>query len=285
MVVGVALINCIEPILRSTTSPFTPMRSFPLASVLGTISLLASAILVIVAVHQDAIPGLCQDWLVRPIKRTDLLISKLLFVVLLVQGPIFIAEVCQGLAAGFSLSGCLAAPLLHVLWMFLAMDLPLMAFAALTRNLTEAIGAGLLVILSFALVTTATLGLSQDTTSNTGVAWVTDLLRMLAGALGAAGVLWLQYFRRKTRPARWGYGAAVAVWLVAGLLPWRTAFAIQERLSPSPSSADSIRVTFEPGLGKYQRKSGTASYQQPANGKRRSGHRTLCAGGDRWSWR
>jgi hypothetical protein len=262
-VIGVALINCMEPIVRSSTSPFTAMRSFPLTSMLGTISLLATAILVIVVGQQDAIPGLRQDWLVRPIKRTDLLLSKLLFVVLLVQGPIFIVELCQGLAAGFSLSQCLAAPVSHGLWMLLAMDLPILAFAALTRNLTEAIGAGLVVVLGFALFTTSTLGLSQDTTDNTGIAWVTDSVRTLSGVLGAAVVLALQYYRRKTRPARWAYGAAMVVWLVAGLLPWRTAFAIQEHLSPHPASADSIQVAFEPGLGKYRGASEMASYQQP----------------------
>src|SRR5258708_4922603 len=66
------------------------------------LELLAAAIVITLVVHQDPIPGVRQDWLVRPISRRDLFLAKLLFVVVLVQGPMFITDLLQGLANGFS---------------------------------------------------------------------------------------------------------------------------------------------------------------------------------------
>src|SRR2546429_8439391 len=48
-------------------------------------ALLASALLIATVVHLDAIPGVRQDWLVRPLSRRDLLLAKVLFVLLLVH--------------------------------------------------------------------------------------------------------------------------------------------------------------------------------------------------------
>jgi hypothetical protein len=153
MVVGVALINMIERVILSNMSSFRNDLFSPLermSMMLGPVSLLAIAILIVTIVQQDALPGLRQDWLVRPVRRRDLMLSKILFIVLAVQGPIFITEVGQGLAAGFSLPQSLGAPVSRSLWMLLAMDLPLLAFATLTRNVMEAIGAGLAVALGAA---------------------------------------------------------------------------------------------------------------------------------------
>ena len=99
-----ALLNLVQRAIVSSAGPFWSDRSPPaLFNMLETVSLLATAALVVMVVQQDAIPGLCQDWLVRPIRRRDLLLSKVLFVVLAAQGPIFLMEVAQGLAAGFPL--------------------------------------------------------------------------------------------------------------------------------------------------------------------------------------
>lgn len=48
--------------------------------------LIASVIWVVMLVHQDALPGTRQDWLTRPIRRTDVLLAKAMFAVLVVQG-------------------------------------------------------------------------------------------------------------------------------------------------------------------------------------------------------
>src|SRR4029453_3618761 len=50
------------------------------------LELLAAATLIVLVVHEDPVPGVRQDWLVRPIPRRDLFFAKLLFVFLLGRG-------------------------------------------------------------------------------------------------------------------------------------------------------------------------------------------------------
>ena len=253
LVIGVALIGWIERIANSSRGIF-PERLAPLAvmsTFLETVGLLAAGILIVLVVQADAIPGLRQDWLVRPIRRRDLLLSKLLFAALLVQGPIFIAEVVQGLAAGFPLSQAIGAPLSRSLSMFMMFDLPVVAFAGLTRNLLEAVGAALAVAVGVAICVNANFSLHPESMLDMtgGVSWVTDALQTAWGMIAAAGLLSLLYFRRKTNPARWIFGAATAVSVLAVLLPWQTAFAVQERFSPQPSAADPVLISFAPDAG------------------------------------
>jgi hypothetical protein len=52
------------------------------------IAFLGRAVLIVMCVQQDAIPGVNQDWLTRPIGRSDLLLAKVGFVMVFVQGPV-----------------------------------------------------------------------------------------------------------------------------------------------------------------------------------------------------
>jgi hypothetical protein len=254
MVAAVALINVIHAVILSNLDWFrfdgpSPLRN--MSYLFGEISLFATALLVVTVVLQDAIPGLRQDWLIRPIRRRDLMLSKVLFVVLFAQCPIFVTEVVQGLAAGFPFWQSVGAPFSRSLWMLLALDLPVLAFATLTRNLTETIGAALAVFLGSGLIITSMLG---RVLGNATVAWVIDSMQLIWGLLAVAAVLCLQYFGRKIIPARWVYGCAALVWLCAQLLPWQTAFAIQQRVSPQPEAANPVQITFDPSLGRLPRK-------------------------------
>ena len=58
-----------------------------IASLLSGMMFLGIAILIIAAVQQDTVPGVNQDWLVRPISRRDLVLAKLLFLLIAVHGP------------------------------------------------------------------------------------------------------------------------------------------------------------------------------------------------------
>ena len=258
MAAGVALINLIHRAIQSGAGVFRNATASPavlLSGLLGTVSLLATGVLIVIVVQADAIPGFTQDWLVRPIRRRDLLLSKVLFVALLVQAPIFLIEVGQCLAAGFPLGPSLTAPLWRSLWMFLAMDLPVLAFATLMRSLAQAAGAAIAVVVGFALFTQGAILFTNSVVTNL---WVTDWAQVAWGLAGVAAVLALQYYRRKTARARWVYGAAVLVWLFIEFLPWRPAFAIEKRLSRQPAAADVVQIAFDPALGKFRRQPGQA---------------------------
>jgi hypothetical protein len=256
MVFGVAFINLMHRAILSSVDPFGSGGVSPLvvlSGILGTVSLLATGVLIVMVVQLDPLPGLTQDWLVRPIRRRDLLLSKILFVALMVQGPIFLIEVGQCLAARFPLGPSLAAPLSRSVWMFLAMDLPVLAFATLTRSLTQAAGAAIAIVLGFALFTEATL-LYTNSLFNT--IWLTDAAQVAWGLAGVAVVTALQYYRRKTARARLLYGVAALVWLFVEFLPWQPAFAIEKRLSTQPAAADALQIAFDPAFGRFHRPTG-----------------------------
>src|SRR5665213_4439917 len=151
MVVAVALINTAYRVLPSFVGGYENgyNRHANMVGLFQPVSFLATAILIALAVHQDAIPGLRQDWLIRPIARRDLLFSKLLFVVLLVRLPVFAAGIAAGLTAGVPLGPSVAASLSSNLLMLLAFDLPVLAFAAFTRNLIDIAGTAAVMFLGF----------------------------------------------------------------------------------------------------------------------------------------
>ena len=101
--------------------------------------LLGALVLIAVVVHQDAIPGVRQDWLARPIRRRDLLAAKLLFVVLWMSGPAFLTNWLAAMAHGFSWEKSLSAALAYSIPMLIGYYLPFLGFASLMRNLTETV--------------------------------------------------------------------------------------------------------------------------------------------------
>jgi hypothetical protein len=211
--------------------------------------------LIVAVVHQDAIPGVQQDWLVRPIRRRDLLLAKFLFVLVAVHGPMLLADLFRGLADGFAFGPSLAAAGSHGLFVLAVFSIPLFAFASLTRNLIEATVAGLSVFLccaGFQFLLDQTVS-RQLLVAQSGLAWIPETAQHLVGLIGAGAVLACQYFRRRTNASRGLAAAAVAVVLLCAFVPWRSAFALEQRLSPDPSAGSAVAVTFDPGLGKGHR--------------------------------
>jgi hypothetical protein len=207
--------------------------------------------LIVLAVQQDAIPGVNQDWLVRPIKRRDLLLAKALVVALLIHGPMVVVNLAQGLAEGFSFSQTLRAALLSTLEVALVFSLPVMAIAALTKSVTEALIGSLGIVLGLVLMyllTTYALHLSQPV-EGTGVAWVWQSLSHSLLLFMTAAVLILQYFRRSTRLSRMLFAAGLLLLMLTPGLPWRPAFAIQRWLSANPDADDTMAIEFDPAVG------------------------------------
>ncbi len=246
MAVGLALIGLVYRIILSKETRFGNFRTSSLLNLsytFGEIGILGIALLILMVVQVDAIPGLRQDWLVRPIRRTDLLLSKLMFVVLAVQFPIFVIEVGQALAAGFPISQSIGAALQHSLTMLCAFELPVLTLAVLTRNLAEAMGAVIVFVVALALFATAAIGLMVRDTN--GVAWVSDALMAAWGTVAGAVIVSLQYYWRKTLLARAIGGFSVLGWLCLMLLPWPAAFAIEKRFSPAPEAARAVEIAFD----------------------------------------
>ena len=225
---------------------------------LGPLPLLASAFLLSAAVHQDAIPALQQDWLVRPMRPRDLLAEKLLFAFLTVNGPIFIVDVVQGLTHGFPFLVVVGPAVSRGIFLLIGFTLPVLVLAALTRSVMEAaIGAT-----GFFICVSAFQQLVLSRSPNalqlrwSGVSWVPGSMVLLIAVVGSGAVLGEQYWKRKTLFSRWLAASVVVLCLLTQFLPWRPAFAIQQWLSLSRFPGNPILISFDPSLGKFRHPSG-----------------------------
>jgi hypothetical protein len=207
---------------------------------------LAITLAIALGVHQEPIPGTRQDWLVRPVRRLDLLLAKLLFILAAVHLPMLLGDLAQATAHGFSLGQAAAAALGRNLFVFVTLSLPAFAFAAITRTTTQFIAAGVVYFIAitgatFLLSSVARLGGQEQATNPlfwTGVAWIPQAVAAAALAAGAVTALLLLYLRRRIALA-WGIlPVFAALSALATLLPWSWIFAVQAAASPAPAAVD-----------------------------------------------
>jgi len=255
---AVAAMNLALRLVLARIGLFPTFRLGSLINLLVVGGLFGVIILITLVVQQDPVPGVRQDWLVRPIRRRDLLMSKILFMLLAAQGPVFLAEVLQGLGNGFPLTESVAAPLVRNFWLLLMMDIPILAFATLSSNLMEAVFGGLILFLGGAVLVGVfrVVGVPQPT-MDTGIQWITYSLMALVALVAASLVLAMQYGGRKTMAARFAFTGAGFAWLCSLLLPWAPAFAAEQRLSHAPPSGSAVALSLDRTATGFQRPPGT----------------------------
>jgi hypothetical protein len=216
-------------------------------------------------VHQDPMPGTRQDWLVRPIRRKDLLVAKLLFVLLVVHLPMLLCDVGGGLARGFAFGDTLGAALIRNLNLLVMVTLPALGFAAMTANVAQFLGAGVAYFI-LSIVGTILLGLSarfggQEQATNplfwTGVAWIAQTVQRVALAAGAVVALALLYSRRKIITARSLFPAFALASALVVLTPWSWFFALQAAASAA-TPGPAFQAAFDPAAPRYRLAAGEA---------------------------
>ncbi len=232
-----------------------------IADLISLASLLGLVVVVVVLLHLDAVPGVRQDWLTRPIRRADLILAKLCFVLLMVQGPLWLVDVGTALADGFSVPAACAAACGRGLAVFCEFALPAMLVGVITRSFIEAFvvaAVGLVIyMLCFQVILAMLLGV-KATVLTSGLGWMFDATFYTAAVVGATIVLCIQYFRRRTSLSRWLVGAGGAATIACAFVPWHFAFAVQRVLSPEPTVAQSFELNFDPQLGRFQWPRGAA---------------------------
>lgn len=221
-----------------------------LSQVLLWLWLLASVVLTITIVHQDALPSTSQDWLTGPIPRTALLAEKLLFCVVTVQSAALLADVLQGVVCGFPLRLVISAALARGAVLFIAVTLPALAVGAITRSIMEATVLAAVVAFGIFSFTMMAIGLAGgyghqfDPTDFTGEGWLTNLVRSLLVLFGLGAALLWQYQTRKTRQARVLMASLLAIVLFSQFIPWTPVFAVQKALSPDPDAGRSVALAL-----------------------------------------
>jgi hypothetical protein len=250
LMAAIQFIAAIVVVKLSPLADSRPLRN--LLQLLIMITLAGIPFLIGAAVHEDAIPGVRQDWLVRPIQRKDLLLAKFLFVLAAVHGPMLLADLFRGLAGGFPFGASLAAALSRGLFVLFLLSIPLLAFMSLTKNAMEAIAAALIVFLAFAA---STLFERQSAEAfalgSGGLTWIMETALGLLGLTASVAILGLQYFRRRTFVSRVLAACAFIAATLMLALPWNPAFAVQQRMSPNPGAASAVAVSFDPTLGRF----------------------------------
>jgi hypothetical protein len=261
LVAGVAAVHVASTAALFSLGRFGENRTFmPLIDLFQMLGLFASACLIAAVVHQDAVPGVRQDWLVRPIRRRDLMLAKFLFVLVMLQGPVLAADLIEGLANGFSFNQSLGAAISRSAYLLLGFNLPVLAFASLTRSFTQAVVGGLAAFMGAAAFIVVGNAFRESghfsPTEDTGLMWVPESARLALFLLGAIAVLGVQYYRRRTFAARLLLSGVGLLCLLTELLPWQSAFAIEQRLSPNRGGGRPILVAFGPDLGKFRNPAG-----------------------------
>jgi hypothetical protein len=254
---GCAVLQAVLAFLEYRPESFSAGSGSNAAAIVLSLSIgIALALTMLLVVQQDALPGVNQDWLVRPIQRRDLLVAKIVFVLLVVHGPIMVVHCVRGMAEGLSLGAMLRASLLSNLELALLFSLPVLAVGALTKTVTEALvtslAALLFTLLSAIIVATLIMIGSHEfhlggPIDDSGIDWIVDSLRHGVLILTAVVILGLQYFRRDTRRSRIVLGIGLLLFVIVARLPWRPAFALQEALSAEPEAGHAVTLSFTPG--------------------------------------
>jgi hypothetical protein len=212
--------------------------------------LLGIAALIVMAVHQDVVPGDRQDWLVRPIQRRDLLLEKILFVLVAVQGPLVLADLAHGMATGFPLGESLSLALSHGVFVLLVFSLLMLGIAAMTSTMVEAVGGTLAIFLVFAISQLA-FGPGAPLSNVSNLNWMGFAFWSAGVLVAAAIIIPLQYFRRATALARGVALGAVLLIPLPAFVSWAPAFAFQKLLSADPAAAKPVEVAFDSSLGRF----------------------------------
>jgi len=260
---AVAAIHVANAALRCWTGVLQePHQLVGVAGLLSLVSVLGIIVLTITVMHQDAVPGVRQDWLIRPIKRGDMILAKVLFVVLIVQIPLLLADLGEGLMEGFGLPLSLEAAAGRNFAVLCYFSLPALMFGAVTRNIVECFIVAVIGLIVYVTIFVGymvmVLGI-KTSVGGTGLQWVFAATWYTLALAGAALVISLQYLRRRTNLARGIIGAGGAIVVLSSFLPWHTAFALQQGLSKEPSAANAIVLAFNPLLGRFQLPSGAAA--------------------------
>jgi hypothetical protein len=239
-----------------------PDQLVVIADLLSLLSFLGIVFLSIAVMHQDAVPGVRQDWLIRPIKRGDLILAKLLFVMLVVQGPLLFADLGEALMDGFTFPASFSAAAARNVAILCYFSLPALMIGAVTRNVMESFVAAMLILITYVavfLLGAVMLFGVKTSVGGTGLSWMFGASWYALAVLGTAIVISLQFFRRRTTMARCLIGAGAAAIILSSFLPWRAAFALQEKLAKQPLSASAIELAYYPQLGPFKLSPGAAA--------------------------
>jgi hypothetical protein len=198
---------------------------------------LAWLVLPMMVLQEEALEGMNQDWLVRPIPRRDLLAAKFLFITSMVLLPSFLVGIVNAEGVAHSLRGATEFAAWELL-VRVAILLPCLAIASIFGSLRVAVGVSMVVFLA------CFLSAYTNTPLTFSFGW---LVKSVASGLmlaSAAIVLLLTYLWRKRTAAIVLLAAAVLCVVIVGrVVPYAAWFELLSRFSAERGTSRNIVVT------------------------------------------
>lgn len=220
------------------------IRVNAMSSMFGLFVPLGMWFLIALLIFQEALPGDRQFWPTRPYRWPKLLASKVLFIAVFINAPLFLSD-CYILGAqGFAVLSVLPSLLLRQLLVTALFILPPFAIATVTAGVAQFVLAWFILLLALIfenVLATSFLGSSIGFDIGTGSIFIATL-----AVTTCAIVIW-QYARRRTMAARLVSLAAVCAFLP---VTWGLSLAMSHfktTLSKRAQSPDesNVRIAYD----------------------------------------
>jgi hypothetical protein len=209
------------------------------------VALLGLVVLTMAVIQQDRLPGTTQDWLTRPIRRSQLFGAKLLFVALTGLLPILAADLAMGLAEHLKVADVVAGSFTRSAALLCLVCLPAALVGAMTRTLTEAlvlvIAVGVLLIIEFITLSQIRFALPM---MQSGYSWVIAPVLTFLNLAALLVLLPLQLRWRSTNRVRWILAAYFCLFPAVAFIPWDAALRIHRALD-SGNVANAVSITLD----------------------------------------
>jgi hypothetical protein len=199
----------------------------PIEGWMNLLLMMAWVCLAALAVLEEPLVGDQNFWTTRPHRWTALLGAKLIFVVLAIHLPSFVADLFVLAARGFPPAVYLGDLLLKQILFFGAITLPSIALASLVRNFTHFVITAFTIAAGLAILNG---GFQRFPEFNRQESEVRQAAVRILLAAAAIAVIWTQYARRRVIPARvMGIAGALAAASLSIWLPARAEYALLGR--------------------------------------------------------
>jgi len=209
------------------------------ANDLQSLAQLAGVFLIVAVVQQDPAVSDRHDWLIRPIRKLDLLLAKAIFIILFTVAPMEISDAAIQLTGGMAPSEVLKVITADCVTALIGVP-GVITFAVLTRTLMIAIAA---TIAAMAVYIVFFLTSLENVVTGSPVRWLVDLPLFLAVAAIGVIALWLAYRRREMTQARALFaGGILLLFALSCYAPAHALFAAQQAISGNAQAASGVAL-------------------------------------------
>jgi len=196
---------------------------------------------IILVVQGDPVVSNNDDWLIRPIRRSDLVLDKIAFAALVTLLPTFVFDLGVGLMHGLDALPAIGASAYTALVVFICVGLPALAVGTITASWPQAAGIVFVIFLAWIAGFIVTNGEVTDLGN-----WPVQLALLAILVIAGTLILYLQYGRRNTATSRGVFAVATICAIAVMFTPKIAGYVIQRVIDDGKVATTSpIRLSFD----------------------------------------